>query len=442
MGRVLNLPSGLLDLEDKDRNEILAVLFEAEKLPKTKILSRAGDEHNIWAKNVDPLQAWAEDQLFNELAEEELNRFVNAMEAMGLPLDEGSSPFSSEKSLEGFDLLKAKGSGRTKMSDLIQAGKKKREQFMKWVNDGKAMSKNQLRKLDDFLKQDLPDYAKKAEEYMVRAGFIGKIRNQAERENFEVVSAYLDRVPTAIKTSTEEGVVLTLREKQAFEAKEEKQGRKVKVKVLPLTPLEAESVKHATLHAGDKISEISDKHIAGVRQLVIQAKKERWEASKLSQELFDRFGDHNRDWRRVAITELAFATNDAYLSGLEEGDRVVGMGADNSCKHCKSLVIGREFILTHNVPSEESYATDMKFIWAGKTNVGRRLSEWRACIPVHPNCRCRWHRISRFYNVDKDGTFKRKTTAELIAEERARRGLAPDPNIEAQLEKIRSLIDG
>jgi hypothetical protein len=435
MGRVLNLPSGLLDLDDKDRNEILNVLFEAEKLPKTKRLPVKSSESKLWEKNPDPLLSWAEDQLFTDLAEEELNRFTHVMALLGLPLAETDSPFTSEKSFEGFDLLKATDSGRNNMSALIQAGRKKRESFMKWVNDGKAMTQAQVKKLDEFLRKDIPDYAKKAEEFMVRAGFIGKIHNQAERENFEVLSGYLDRVPQSIEPARKEGVVLTLREKQ----KEERKGRKVEV--LPLTAQETEAVRHASLHAGDKLTEISEKHIAGVRQLVIQAKKERWTAQKLAQELFDRFGDHNRDWRRVAMTELAMATNDAYLSGLEEGERVTGIGSVNACKHCRSLVIGREFIVLKVPPSEESYDNDMKYVWAGKTNMGRPSTAWRACFPIHPNCSCRPHRISRFYNVDKDGTFKRKTTAELIAEERAKRGLAPDPNIEAQLEKIRKMID-
>jgi hypothetical protein len=49
---------------------------------------------------------------------------------------------------------------------------------------------------------------------------------------------------------------------------------------------------------------------------------------------------------------------------------------------------------------------------------------------MHPNCRCRWHRISRFYKVGNDGKLNLKSTAELIQEEREKRGMKPDPNLQ------------
>lgn len=434
----LKLPPGLLDLPEEHREAVVKKLQEALKLPKTVTLPRAvSDEHNMWETNNDELMGEAEDDFYTQMAENDAERLARLMDALGLPIiDEASKSFTNEfYEWEAGFLEKAQGK-KPKVSDLINANRKKRDAFLKWVNDGKAYSKTQLKKIDDVLKTHLPKYAEVAEAFMTRAGYIGKIRNEAERQNFETLGAYVDRFPQTIKPSEDHGVVLTMRQKKEAEDR----GRKVKI--LPLTPRERESIKHAVHQCGDKITEISERHRAGVRQMVIQAKKERWSSSKLAQALYDKFGEQNRDWRRVAITELSFCTNDAYLSGLEEGARVIGMGAVNACKYCKTLVINREFKVLPAPPEKETYDTDMKYVWPGKTNYGRKVAEYRACIPVHVQCRCRFHRLSDFYKMGKDGKLELKTSEELINEEREKRGLKPiSLSSEDQEERIRRMTE-
>ena len=429
----LILPKSLLELEAKDRDEIVAVLLQASQLPAVKQLPfRAdSDEHNMWERNVDSLMADAEDDFYQELAENELMRMLMLMKWLGLPIDVENFEKSLEPEFRAFEdeLMKAKDSGRNKMSDMIkritEVTKEKADQFTKWVQDGKAFSKGELNHLDNILRRKLPDYAKKAEDFMIRAGFIGKIRGEAEKTNLETLGAYLDYIPSSIDLADSHSPAVVTRNKVNTTADPKK------TYIAPLTPREAEGVKHAIHHAGDKITEISARHMAGVRQLVIQAKKERWSAQQLASKLFDKFGDHNRDWRRVAITELSFATNDAYLAGVEEGETVVGMGAQNACPHCKRYVIGKTFTVTHKPPSEDTYEGDMKQVWAGKSNYGRKVAEYRPAIPMHPNCRCRWHRISRFYKVGDNGKLELKSTAELIQEEREKRGLGRDPKLDS-----------
>lgn len=425
---LLTLPLSLLTMPDNDRKEILAVLLEASKLPETKELpNTGGDEHNIWEHNSDDLLGSAEDELFHDLATPELDNMLALMQGPGLPHEDFEKALEPEYIRFEDELIKGKDSGRQKMSDKIKAMAKvsadKIKQFMTWVDDGKSLTRTQLSQIDKLLSRSLPNYNRLAERFMTRAGFIGKIRSKADQENFSTLGALIDRLPTTVREAEKEGVVLTLREK----AKAEAQGKKVKI--LPLTKQEAESVKHASLHAGDKMTEISQKHLMGVRQLVIQAKRERWTAQQLASKLFDRFGEHNRDWRRVAITELAFATNDAFLSSCSEGDILVGMSAVNACKHCQNLISGKKVTVVSRPPERETYTTDMKEVWAGKSNYGRRVAEYVTAIPLHPNCRCRWHKISRFYDVGEDGKLRLKTTAELINEERAKRGLAPDTSL-------------
>jgi hypothetical protein len=433
----LTLPKSLLELPEEDRDGIVAVLLEAAHLPKEKTLpgQMAGDEHNIWARNGDELLADAEDELYQSLSIAEGLRIAALLAYLDLPIPDIEKSFEPEFRAFEDTLIKAKGSGRTKMSDYLKEfsakAKQKAKQFVKWTQDGKALTTAHMKHIEEILTTKLPNYAQKAESYAVRAGFIGKIRGESEKQNFETLGAIIDRIPQSITLAEKQDVVLTLREKE----KAESEGRKVII--MPLTEREAEAVKHASMHAGDKITEISAKHMAGVRQLVMQAKKERWSAAKLAQALFDKFGDHNRDWRRVAITELAFAANDAYLSGCSEEDTLIGMGAVGACKHCSNIIIGKKFTFRSEPPERNSYTTDMKEVWVGKTNYGNRVAEYVAAIPLHPHCRCRYHRISRFYDIGEDGKLKLKTTAELINEERAKRGLAPDKHItQGSLEEL------
>lgn len=437
------LPKSLLSLPEHDREAIVKVLLEATKLPKVKDIAKtAGSERSIWARNGDDLLADIEDAFYVEMVDNEAKRLAELCVTLGIIIDDVDIEKAFEPEFHAFEdvLVKSIDSGRSRMStyirELASRSKKQREKFMQWMDDGKALTSKQLKRIDEILKKELPNYQKRAEDYMVRAGFVGKIRGEADRENFETLGALIDRYPSTIKQATDRGVVLTLRHQQ----KEEAKGRKVTI--LPLTPQETDAVRHATLHAGDKLTEISDRHISGVRQLVIQAKRERWSVQRLAQALFDAFGDHNRDWRRVAITELAFATNDAYLSGCSEGDTLVGMGAVDACKHCQNLIIGKQVTFTERPPKKESYKTDTEVVWIGKSNYGRRVSEYVAAVPLHPSCRCRWHRISRFYKLDNDGKLVLKDTAELINEERAKRGLPPDKSLEGtQEERLKKLTE-
>lgn len=424
----IKIPKELIALPEEHRREILGVLEQAMKLPKTVTYRTVGsDEHNMWSRSGDTLLGDAEDELYETLLDPWKETFAELFVALDLPVDDVNLEKAfTDEFMEYHGLLKSKNKGKSDILELIAVNRRKRDTFVKFIQDGRAWTKDQLKKIDGILKSRLPDYAHIAEKFAVRAGYIGKIRNTADRELLETTGALIDRYPETIEAAEREDVVLTLRDKARAEA----EGRTVRI--LPLTKLEANTVRHAESHAADKLTEVGDRHRAAIRQMVIRAKQERWGAQKLAQALFDAFGDQNRDWRRVAITELSTATNNAYLTGCEEGDTVVGMGAANACKHCNQYVIGKSFKVTHKIHTDDDYddyATEMGYVWVGKSNYGRTTAAFIPCVPMHPNCRCRWHKLSRFYKTDNRGNIVLKTTAELIQEERARRGLPPDPNL-------------
>lgn len=426
----IKLPKDILNAPMSVRQSVLDTLRTAMALPKERslITTGASDEHNMWTRNSDELMADAEDELYEWLVAPATERMADLFAALDLSLDDVKVEKAFSPEFDAFDdqLRKAKGDGRRSakraLSDLIAISKQKREAFLKYINDANPLSKKQLNALEKLLRSKLPEYAAKTiEAFQVRAGLLAKIRNESDKQFFSTVGAYVDRFPETIRAAEREHTVLTIPEKR----KAETEGRKVTI--LPLTKQEAQAVEHAAHSAAEKITEVNERHIAGIRQLVVRAKKERWSAQRLAQELYDLYGEQNRDWRRVAITELAMAENDAYLSGVEEGETVVGMSAAGACKYCVQLITSKTFIVTHD-PEKMTEQYGYTHVWPGKTNFGRRVSEYWPCIPLHPHCRCRYHRISRFYKMEGDKLVL-KTTAELIQEERARRGLPPDPNL-------------
>ena len=121
------------------------------------------------------------------------------------------------------------------------------------------------------------------------------------------------------------------------------------------------------------------------------------------------------------------ATNNSIILGCSEGEEVFVPAIAGACKHCVSLLEGRAFKVTHQ-PPKETYDHEMNYVWEGKSNFGRKVAAWIPCVPLHPHCRHRYHRLSRFYKI-VDGRPVLKSTAELIQEERQRMGLPSDPDL-------------
>ena len=105
----------------------------------------------------------------------------------------------------------------------------------------------------------------------------------------------------------------------------------------------------------------------------------------LASDLVQRFGTLNRDARRLAITEIAYARANGYLNGIPDGGRVEWFSAADACPACERLD-GRAFTVRRKAGDPE------KTVWPGKNNVGRKAAGRVPAIPFHPNCRCRWTR--------------------------------------------------
>ena len=180
------------------------------------------------------------------------------------------------------------------------------------------------------------------------------------------------------------------------------------VPVLPLNKQEKNAIEWAEQYVGENIRSKQEDFISGVKQIVMEGRKNRKSASEVTQELFDHYGELNRDWRRIAVTELGESLNNGYLHTLDEGDYVVGQSAAGACTKCLELVSGKVYRV---VKEPGDWDTE---IWPGKSNVNRKRRNWVSAVIMHPHCRCRWTKINtKFYKVE-DGKVKLKSKEEVV----------------------------
>ncbi len=127
----------------------------------------------------------------------------------------------------------------------------------------------------------------------------------------------------------------------------------------------------------------------------------------LQSKLLEEFGQLNRDWRRIAVTEAGEMANQGVIASLPKGSEVRRLEMYNgACPFCKKLD-GRIFRVT--TADDENKDGD-RDVWPGKTNVGRSSSPrkrsgnelierlpserwWAAAGTQHPHCRGRWEPI-------------------------------------------------
>lgn len=129
----------------------------------------------------------------------------------------------------------------------------------------------------------------------------------------------------------------------------------------------------------------------------------------LQTKLFDKFAELNRDWRRIAITEIGENANQGVVSASPYGSQLMRIEQyKGACPFCKKW---NGKILTVVDPKKEDKNWDTE-IWVGKTNVGRSASPYRrtpeglvkrtdaemwkpAAGLFHPHCRGTWVKVGK-----------------------------------------------
>lgn len=134
-------------------------------------------------------------------------------------------------------------------------------------------------------------------------------------------------------------------------------------------------------------SKVKRKHIEKlIQQTSIQAIEKKQTIRELAQELRNLTKDWGRDFERIAD----YLMHEAYTQGkissmLKRGnadDLEVYFSVKNgACKECQRL------FLTNGIGSKPKIFKLSEII-KNENNIGRKQSEWKACTPVHPWCRC------------------------------------------------------
>ncbi|CAH2606244.1 conserved protein of unknown function (plasmid) [Rhodovastum atsumiense] len=177
-----------------------------------------------------------------------------------------------------------------------------------------------------------------------------------------------------------------------------------------LSPVEQAVLRIAKAQAGIHITDVTENARAGMKRLVVEHTQamllghKEGTTERLRQRLFDTFGNLNRDFRRIAITETGECCNTGFVAALKPGQRVRRVEAyRGACDFCRSIN-GKVFTVV--APDHEPKDGD-KEVWIGKTNVGRSASPrkrvggelvdrepeemwWVACGTQHPHCRGSW----------------------------------------------------
>jgi hypothetical protein len=119
----------------------------------------------------------------------------------------------------------------------------------------------------------------------------------------------------------------------------------------------------------------------------------------LERRLLERFGQLNRDWRRIVLTESAFAVQNGALASVDPADGWIAtwIAAPNACPYCLAQSKRRFKVVAADAPRKNGDTE----VWVGKSNWGRsahlhtkdgdtrtKAELYWPCCPAHPNCAC------------------------------------------------------
>ena len=157
-------------------------------------------------------------------------------------------------------------------------------------------------------------------------------------------------------------------------------------------------IEFAEQHAAEMITGLTDRSKKQISAEIINAQRERVSSRELETRLFRTHVNINRDWRRIAETEIANNINTGYIATeIENGTRYLkGISGVNACPWCKAnvdnqvVVIGKRANSTGFV-QDKTLDREVPYVWPGKSNYGRpRRDWWVASGAQHPHCRCSW----------------------------------------------------
>jgi hypothetical protein len=151
--------------------------------------------------------------------------------------------------------------------------------------------------------------------------------------------------------------------------------------------------------AAQRVTRVSDAMKDDIKQILIDGVKGKKGKSQISQDLFDKMTGHNRDFERIADTEIENAINNSFIMdevhNAEPGEKVYFQRVEvidgNTCDFCKKMHGVIVLWSDHPLPDDKIKDPIAKFaIWDGKDWDGRK--DFIANGAFHPYCRGLWMR--------------------------------------------------
>jgi len=156
------------------------------------------------------------------------------------------------------------------------------------------------------------------------------------------------------------------------------------------------------MSAAEKITKASAAVKSDIRQILIDGVKCRKGKGQVSQAIFDRMTGANRDFQRIADTEIQNASNNSFLldevANAEPGEKVYFQRIEridsNTCDFCKKMHGVVVLWSDHPLPDKDKIDDPIaKYaIWDGKDWDGKK--EMVANGVFHPYCRGVWVRYN------------------------------------------------
>lgn len=224
-----------------------------------------------------------------------------------------------------------------------------------------------------------------------------------------------------------------------------------------LTRQEQARIEVMTQSAAQEITNITDKMRGNIKQILIDGVKGKRSKGQVSQTLFDKMVGDNRDFQRVADTEIQNAFNNSFVHeevyNTEEGKKTyfkrIEVIDGNTCPKCKA--INGKIAVWSDKPLNDEKSKDKNadyVIWEGKDGF-----EWECPISVkHPYCRGTWQRYDiGLDNINIDALVaeqsknakKWNNAVKAAKEEYKEKGIEnPDDSTKGFTERIKELYNG
>ena len=207
--------------------------------------------------------------------------------------------------------------------------------------------------------------------------------------------------------------------------------------------------------AAERITGVTEQMKHDIKQVLIDGVKSRKGKQQISQDLFNKLTGTNRDFRKIADTEIQNNINNAFLeeevSNTGEGEKVYFQRMETvdgaTCPFCKKMngviAVWSETPLSNDKVDGDPYATIA--LWEGKDWTGQK--DYVANGVFHPYCRglwVRWNaRINAYAAMLQKKNEKYNNAVDKAREEWKAKGIEnPNDKTPGYVDRINELYNG